>query len=178
MKTRKEKIEEMIEQVIQYEQQLDRILFDRDKPYIMKYKEFLIDAKIKECTANLLEEKEIHSLVVENSYQSILGSQLLLEWEKYKGIPRTNLTYRYDRGMGIPGSQDHIHVYLGKTKNQVYAINIDGTPHDGSKAKLGKKEIDFLKDIGFTPPKDGLLEWMTLDPSKEYVVYKVHLLLS
>jgi hypothetical protein len=107
----------------------------------------------------------------ENNDKLLLENQLLLEWEKYKKIPKTNLTYRYDAGKAQKGMDDHIHVFAGNSKNQLYAINRPGTPHDGSKAKLSSKEINFLKSIGFTPPKDGILEWYDLPSDKKYVAY-------
>lgn len=178
MKTRKEQITDLIEKVINYEAELDRILFDKHERYIKSYKEFLIEAKIKELISEFLDEKEIQVIVFEESNGFLENNQLLLEWEQYKNIPKTNLTYRYDKGKGIPGSQDHLHVFVGKTKNQVYAINKDGTPHDGSMAKIGKKEVNFLKSLGFTPPENGILEWMDLDPKKNYSAYRVELLFS
>jgi hypothetical protein len=63
-----------------------------------------------------------------------------------------------------------------KDGNQLYALNIDGTTHDGSKARLGTKELSFLKSIGFTPPKDGILEWRSLTRDKVYFAYKCYLL--
>lgn len=178
MKTRREKITDIIEEIVEHEKSLDRILFDKDKQYIKSYTEFLVDGRIQEAVRRLLEEKEICSLVVEGTNTSVFENQFLLEWEQYKKIPKTNLTFRFDKGKGIPGNQDHVHVFLGNTKNQVYGINVDGSPHDGSTARLGKKEINFLKGIGFTPPKDGLLEWITLDKSKNYTEYKAQLLFS
>ncbi len=178
MKTRRERITEIIEEIVKYEKSLDCILFDKDKQYMKNYKQFLVEGKIQEAVKKLLEEKEICSLVAESANTSVFNNQYLLEWEQYKNIPKTNLTYRFDKGKGTPGNQDHVHVFLGNTKSQVYAINIDGTPHDGSAARLGKKEINFLKGLGFTPPKDGLLEWIKLDQSKNYIGYKAQLLFS
>lgn len=86
------------------------------------------------------------------------------------------MTYRYDKGLGRQGMDDHIHVYLGNSRNQVYAINRGGTPHVGSRAKLSHEEVKFLKSIGFTPPTDGILEWITLPNDKEFVAYKRQLL--
>jgi len=124
-------------------------------------------------------EFKIEVLVTEIENKSIFENcELLLEWEQYKKIPKTNLTYRYDKGEGRQGMDDHIHVYLGNTKNQVYAINRPGTPRDGSKAKLSNKEIKFLKSIGFTPPKDGILEWITLQTGGNYFAYRRMLLLD
>src|SRR5258708_6182966 len=111
MKTRKEQITDMIEKIVKYEGELDRILFDRNEQYIKSYKEFLIDAKIKELINLFLDEKEIQLLVFDDSNRVLETNKLLLEWEQYKSIPKTNLTYRYDKGLGIPGSQDHLHVF-------------------------------------------------------------------
>ncbi|MBS1681585.1 MAG: hypothetical protein OJF59_001827 [Cytophagales bacterium] len=178
MKSRKDQIEEIITEIVQYEKSLDRILFDKEMTYIKSYKQFLVDAKIQELVNRLVQEKQISGFVVDLSNQGVLNNRLLLEWEQYKKIPKTNLTYRYDKGKGVPGNQDHIHVYLGNTKNQVYAINRDGSPHDGSTLQLGKKEIEFIKGLGFTPPSNGILEWITLDEKSEYIVYDFQLLFS
>jgi hypothetical protein len=98
-------------------------------------------------------------------------NDLLTEWEQYKTIPGTTYTYRYDSANTNTSTQDHIHVfYDGK---QLFAINRDGTTHDGSKAQLSKKQIDFLKSKGFNVPQNGLLEWISLDPSKEYQSLKI-----
>jgi hypothetical protein len=154
---------------------------DKDYKHIKGVKEFLIDKKIEETIDEMLNinnEKVIDFFVFEKGNDNVLSNELLLEWEQYKKIPKTKLTYRFDKGRDQPGFLDHIHVYLGKTKNQIYAINIDGSPHDGSKARLSKHEINFLKKIGFTPPENGILEWITLDNSKEYYMYKRSLLLG
>lgn len=179
----KKQIEKVIEELVEYQNELDKEFPEEKKlKYVKTYKEFLIDKKVEELIDKLVSrEKEfkIEVLVVDSGQESIFQqSELLLEWEQYKKIPKTNLTYRYDKGKGRPGMDDHIHVYLRKTKNQVYAINKSGTPHDGSKAKLSNKEVKFLKNIGFTPPKNGILEWITLPSEKAFVAYKRQLLLS
>lgn len=179
----KQQIEQVIKELVNYQKELDEEFPDNQNfKEVRTFKEFLIDSKTKELIESLLgREKEfkIEVLVVDEDQEFIFNeSKLLLEYEKYKKIPKTNLRYRYDKGKGIKGMEDHIHVYLGKTKNQVYAINRSGTPHDGSKAKLSNKEIKFLKNIGFKPPKDGILEWIKLSQDKDYIGYKMELLLG
>lgn len=177
----KTQIEEVISELVTFQNKLDKE-FPNDKNFkhIKSFKEFLIDEKVEELIDKLINrEKEfkIEVLVVESKQSSIfLESELLLEWEQYKKIPKTNLTYRYDKGKGRTGMDDHIHVFLGNTKNQVYAINRGGSTHDGSKAKLSNKEIKFLKSIGFTPPNNGILEWITLSPEMQYIAYRRQLL--
>jgi hypothetical protein len=56
--------------------------------------------------------------------------------------------------------------------------NKDGSAHDGSKATLSKKEIKFLKSIGFTPPQDGILEWIILPVSRNYFAINLELFLG
>lgn len=172
---------EIVKKLHEYRKELDTEFPDsKNFKEVKTFKELLVEDKVEELIEKLLKSEKtftIETLVVEGGNKSIfLENRLLLEWEKYKKIPKTNLTYRYDPGQGKPGMEDHIHVYLGTTKNQVYAINKSGTPHDGSKAKLSSKEIKFLKTIGFEPPKDGILEWISLSPNKVYVAYKRFLL--
>lgn len=88
----------------------------------------------------------------------------ILEYDTYKSFLPTKCVYRLDKANNAPGQQEHIHVYSDKNHNhQLYAINIDGTPHDGSKYQLNKKHQIALRALGFTVPKDGLLEWIDFD---------------
>lgn len=87
--------------------------------------------------------------------------EYITEHETYQPFPPTKCVYRLDKPNNAPGQQKHIHVYADKKHNhQLYAINIDGTPHDGSKYQLNNKHQEALKALGFPVPKDGLLEWL------------------
>jgi len=142
------------------------------------FKEFLYDKKLREvldkAKSGEYKENFIEVIVFDEVPSFLNQSELLLEWEQYKKIPKTNLVHRYDSGNTNTKTQDHIHVYYNNS--QLYSINRDGTAHDGSKAKLSGKEIKFLKSIGFTPPADGILEWITLDNQKTYSSIKVEML--
>ena len=102
-------------------------------------------------------------IIDENSEESLLFTQngLILEHNKYKTFGNTTLTYRIDKGDGTPGHQTHIHVY--SKPGQLFAMNTDGTTHDGSKVQLSKKDQKILSDLGFQVPKDGILEWIEID---------------
>lgn len=102
-------------------------------------------------------------IVEENSDENQLleNKGLIVEHEVYKQFGKSTRTYRIDKGDGSPGHQTHIHVY--SKSGQLYAMNIDGTTHDGSKAQLSKKDQKTLTDLGFQVPKDGILEWINLD---------------
>lgn len=102
-------------------------------------------------------------LIEENSEECQILQQrgLIVEHNVYKPFGKTTLTYRIDKGDGSLGHQTHIHVY--SKFGQLYAMNIDGTTHDGSKAQLSKKAQKILLDLGFNVPKDGILEWLKMD---------------
>ncbi len=178
---KKVEIEKAITEIVQYltQHDIDPNDFNSNKGRIKSFKEFIYEKKVNEVMDKLLKgdykEYIVETIVFEDEEQKpFLEQQLILEWEQYKQIPKTNLTYRYDTGNTNTKTKDHIHVFA--KNNQLYAINIDGTPYDGSTAKLGSKEVKFLKSIGFTPPKDGILEWYKLDTNKAYSAMKLELL--
>jgi hypothetical protein len=175
-----DKIENAIKELLDYMEKFN-IQYENinESKHFLTFKQFLFEQKLNEITDKLtdmeIEEYQIDSIVFEKKFvPEFTEHGLILEWEQYKKIPKTNLTYRFDSENTNTKTQDHIHVF--QSNNQLYAINIDGSAHDGSKARLGKKEIKFLKGIGFTPPADGLLEWITLPTEKEYVGYRFYLL--
>ncbi len=180
---KKKEIEKAITELVQYatDHDIDPMEFKSQSGRLKSFKEFLYDKKVSEVidklTNGAFKEYIVETIVFESKEQKpFLEQQLILEWEQYKNIPKTNLTYRYDTGNTNTKTKDHIHVFA--KNNQLYAINIDGTPHDGSTAKLGGKEVKFLKSIGFTPPANGILEWITLDSSKSFTAIKLELLFS
>ena len=80
----------------------------------------------------------------------------------YKPIPGLNrYGYRIDipHGEQRPGNQKHMHIYV--KNNELLALNIDGTAHDGyHNVEIPKKLITFLKDKGFTIPPNNLIEYV------------------
>ena len=114
---------------------------------------------IIECIVDgiLVEEGDIFDAIIEKHIKDG-GTGLVLEHQTYKQFGNSKgKVYRIDKGDGRPGNQTHIHVL---TKHgQLFAMNIDGTTHDGSKAQLSKKDMKTLKELGFAVPTDGILEW-------------------
>lgn len=89
--------------------------------------------------------------------------ELLVEYELYKRFYPTKCVYRLDKANN-DYEKDHIHVYFDKKhNNQLYAICVDGTTHDGSKFKLSQKHQEALRLLGIPVPPNGILEWRTLD---------------
>ena len=103
----------------------------------------------------------IDSVIVPESYTipSQALENLVLEYNQYKNIPGTTKTYRIDPANTNTMTQKHIHVFFNG--EQIYAMNVDGTPHDGSKCVLSKKDQEFLKKMGFAVPEGGILEMYT-----------------
>ena len=64
------------------------------------------------------------------------------EYANYKKFENTKCYYRLDKGNNAVGQERHIHVFTDERgKHQLYAINYDGTKHDGAKYRLNKKHI-------------------------------------
>lgn len=130
--------------------------------------------KVKEILASMDKEEkqeyDVECLVVEegspldtelSEMTNKTECHLIKEHQTYKKFGDSSvMTYRIDKGDGTPGRQTHVHVFM--KGRQLFAINMDGTAHDGSKAKLSKKSIEALESLGVTPPKDGLLEWIKI----------------
>lgn len=173
----KRQLKTAIQELVQYVEDMDiDISSFNSKPGRLKsFDEFIFDQKLDEVLDKLskgddyeYQYYQIDKIIIDKADEDdYLNKGFILEWQQYKKIPKTNLTYRYDTANTNIKTKDHIHVY--QKNNQLYAINKDGTPHDSLKARLGSKEIKFLKSIGFTPPNDGILEWIILDNHKEYV---------
>jgi hypothetical protein len=75
--------------------------------------------------------------------------------------------YRIDPPNGeiSKGNQKHIHIY--KRKSELFAINVDGSAHDGCHGvQIPKKVIPFLQSKGFPVPKDRIIEFFQFRDSK------------
>ena len=96
-------------------------------------------------------------------------NSLLLEFVQQR-IPKTNRVAIFHPGKTSTKTQDHFEIYADKKlNNKLYAINRDGSSHDGYKAQLNKKDIEFLRSQEFNPPEDGILETIVLNREKQYV---------
>jgi hypothetical protein len=169
-----EQKEKIIQQLLKRESFIKKVIQDlaEEEEKINKEKtddKATIERIVKEIIRESLQPKTL-TLILDDDLNT---KQLISEWEQRKQIPGTTSTYRYDSGNTNTHTQDHVHIYCKNTNKQIYAINRDGTAHDRSKYKLGQKDIVFLKNMNFTIPKDGLLEWTSLDLSKEYIVFRI-----
>lgn len=168
LQSTRHKIEWAIKELVEFIKSCDRKAVS-DKTLTNPVRDSMINEKARFLVDDLLADNPI----TQNKVGVIVfDTKLLVEHKLYKKIPRTNRFFRYDTGNSNTATDDHIHVYDGKN-SQLYAINRPGTSHDGSKAVLGKKEIMFLRGMGFTVPDDGILEWIILDENKDYLAIKL-----
>lgn len=89
------------------------------------------------------------------------GDLIVEKKDKFPQIPGTRYSFRKDNPRGIPGpgNQQHIHIYAPDNK-QLFAINIDGSAHDGCHgAKIPEEIAKFLISKGFNVPENRIIEW-------------------
>lgn len=93
------------------------------------------------------------------------SSDLLLEYECYRLIPGTNNSYREDPANTSTLTQKHAHVYAkqkGKGR-QLYAVNMDGSGHDGSSTvEIPGDHADHFRRCGYSIPDTNILEMKDL----------------
>ena len=76
-------------------------------------------------------------------------------------VPGTKYMARIDppRGIPSPGNLKHVHLY--NRGQELFAMNVDGSAHDGYHKYVipnNPKLMDFLRQKGFIIPKDNLIE--------------------
>jgi hypothetical protein len=83
------------------------------------------------------------------------------EHHVYRRFPGEKTSYRIDSGNTSTLTQRHAHVYAqpeGKGR-QLYAVNIDGSGHDGSSGtEISSSHADFLRGQGFDIPTTNIIE--------------------
>lgn len=88
----------------------------------------------------------------------------LFEHHVYKTIPGTRDRYREDPENTNTLTMRHAHTYARNSKNQLYAVNVDGTGHDGSSGKqIPEKHADFFRGKGYKVGPDNILEELNVD---------------
>jgi hypothetical protein len=91
---------------------------------------------------------------------------VLLEYETYKEIPGTKNSYRQDSANTNTKTQQHVHVYAkpkGEGK-EVYAVNKDGSGHDGHSGKeIPKSHAEYFRGKGYDIKANNILECLTIE---------------
>ena len=93
------------------------------------------------------------------------ANQFLNEWNCFSLIPGTKNSYTEHPANTSTLTQKHAHVYA-KPKGggkQLYAVNLDGTGHDGSSGTLlSDKHAAYFRSLGYTLPENNILETVSL----------------
>lgn len=112
---------------------------------------------------NSLNDKNIKSLISQYRQYSTL-----LEYKQYTQIRGTNYCARYDAANTNTNTQAHYHVYY--KQNQLYALNQDGSFHDGTSRILNKKEKEFFRSKGFNLPNYESLAVKNIGDIDNYII--------
>jgi hypothetical protein len=94
----------------------------------------------------------------------------LFEHEVYKSMGGSQGSFREDPGNTNTMTIRHSHVFA-KPKGrggQLYAVNIDGSGHDGSSGtSIPASHADFFRSKGYAIPDTNILECLDPDELKE-----------
>lgn len=84
----------------------------------------------------------------------------VFEHQLYQPLTQKRYYYRMDKSNNAPSQQRHIHVYRdNRGKRQLFAMNVDGSSHDGSQYIIPKDLFAPLQKLGLTIPSGGVLEF-------------------
>lgn len=102
------------------------------------------------------------------------GPKLVLE-SKYGNVGQ--YTYRIDPPHNPENGQTHVH-FMEKG-NEIFALNMDGSAHDGwHGVRIKNKILDALPKImpGITLPKNGIIEcvYKSCGTAEEVVLYEAY----
>lgn len=121
----------------------------------------------------LLENVVVDTITVTEKVNDSLNKEGLILELKERGINIPGVkhyTYRIDpqQGEGGPGRQQHIHIFYDG--EQSFAMNLDGTAHDGyHQVKIPDDIVSFLKGKGFTLPNNNIIELKFFSASGELI---------
>ncbi|HZV13003.1 MAG TPA: hypothetical protein VFA55_07285 [Candidatus Kapabacteria bacterium] len=100
---------------------------------------------------------------------------LLLEYEQYKKFKSSTNRYAvHPENPNIPVKR-HYHVYPKNGKEEIYAVNVDGTAHHGENKgfQVPPKEADELRRLGVKIPSNNIIEQkrFSADSDKKYMSF-------
>ncbi len=110
---------------------------------------------------------------------SLLGLEYVSESADYQRVPKTQMSVRFDNGNTNTKTRDHAHVFarLDGQGKQLFAVNIDGSGHDGSSGTpIPRKVGDFLKTKGYAIPVSFVVESMSLADALEdrFIIFIIY----
>lgn len=80
---------------------------------------------------------------------------------------------RFEKNIGIDqptsgAGQVHAHV-LGRKRDEIGIINLDGTASHGKKMILHKTDAEAIEARGFTIPPNRIVEWIKLEGNPQFL---------
>lgn len=125
----------------------------------------------------LLENVVVDYLLISEDVDKNINKEGLILEAKVQFEPIPNVkhhTYRIDKQLGVggPGHQRHIHIF--NRGEELFAMNIDGTAHDGyHQVKIPDDIAGFLSQKGFQLPPDNIIEFMQFPSGGKLLVESV-----
>jgi hypothetical protein len=132
-----------------YQQFIEEIADRNFKPYVKRFKEL---AGLKPI--GLFVPK---TYLIEVTFDF---GESLLEHNAIKNFKKSTNRYYYHPEETNPPVKAHYHVIPSKGKEEIYAINLDGTAHHrvNKGYQIPKKEADELRDLGVNINSDNVIE--------------------
>ena len=141
-----------------YHQFIEDIAERNFKPYIKRFKEL--------AGLNQTNPKLIKTYLIEITFD--FGSSLL-EHNKIKNFRNSTNRYFYHPEQMNPPVKAHYHVIAARGKEEIYAVNMDGTSHHrvNKGFKVPRKEADELRSLGVNLNADNVIEHIDFLDGKE-----------
>ncbi len=112
------------------------------------------------------EKNETKSYLIEILIES---SNRLFEHEAIQNFQKTNNRYYYHPEEIHPPVKAHYHVIPARGKNEIYAVNMDGTTHHKKNRgyQIPRKEADELRKLGVDIRPDNIIEHIETSSEEE-----------
>ena|SRR5688572_19833929 len=115
--------------------------------------------------------KTFKQYLAESNRQEALSKLTdLFEHEIYNRVPGTTNSYRQDPANTNTRTQKHSHVYakLNGGGNELYAVNLDGSGHDGSGGiQIPSVHADHFRSLGYDINTGNVLESLDVEKLEE-----------
>jgi len=110
------------------------------------------------------------------------GKQLLLEHEQYKQFKKSrDLYFKHPENPSIP-VKAHYHVVDSKSKQEIYAVNTDGSAHHRANKgfTVPVKQAEELRALGVNIPANNVLEskHLSINESLDFELISLFLIID
>lgn len=136
-----------------YQQFIEEIADKNFRPHVKRFQE------LAGLRPTGIDAKETYLIEVTFDF-----GNTLLEHEAIKNFRKTNNRYYYHTEDTNPPVKAHYHVIPSKSKQEIYAVNMDGTSHHKKNRgyQIPQKEADELRNLGVDIKSDNIIEHIEL----------------